>query len=85
MLSLHMDDIVFVHYGFHGPKSIALFLVFFFIDFFQIFTTTAMCLGHLLVLNLHMDDIEFTFWLFKAIVHYPIPFFFFPLVFLICQ
>jgi hypothetical protein len=30
MLILHMDDIVFVHYGFHGPKSITLLLVFFF-------------------------------------------------------
>jgi len=80
MFSLYMDDIMFVHYGFHGPKSIAL-LVFFFIDFFQIFATTTMCLGQWLMLN----DIEFTFLLFRAIVHYLAPCVYFPLVFLMCQ
>jgi hypothetical protein len=52
-------------------------LRFFSLIFFQIFATTTMYLGHWLMLNLHMDDIEFTFWLFKAIVHYFAPCVFF--------
>jgi len=33
------------------------------------------------MLNLHMDDIEFTFWFFRAIVHHPTPCVFFSIGF----